>query len=74
MSLEFRERSGWSYQLGSHLCVDVFNSMQLGEIMKKVNLEKIRGSRTEPWRILAFRGQEGKEESTKENENEQLER
>lgn len=52
----------------------VFNSMKQGEIMKKINLEKIRSPRTEPQGILALRGQESEEESAKENENEQLER
>lgn len=42
--------------------------------MKKANLEKIRGQRTEPRGILELRGQEGVEESAKENENKQLER
>lgn len=65
---------GWSYQLGSHLCVDVFNSVKLGDVMKKANLEKIRGQKTEPREILELRGQEGVEESAKENENKQLER
>lgn len=51
----------------------VFNSMKLGEIMKKINLEKI-SPRTEPQGILALRGQESEEESAKEKENEQLER
>lgn len=52
----------------------VFNSTKLGEIMKKVNLEKIKGPRTEPHGILALRGQEGEEESAKKNENKLLER
>lgn len=40
----------------------VFNSMQLGEIMKTVNVEKIKGPSSEPQGILPLRGQEDKEE------------